>query len=433
MASALGSDHLCPGILHAVPALDGLLMRVRFPGGLITAAQLEKVSQASQNFCAGAIDLTARANLQLRGMVEADLPLIVQSLRQADLVPSALHDRVRNISASPFAGWDASELLDVRPLVRALDEALMRDAKLAALPPKFCFSFHGGGERFDSASADLALDTMATEQGIKLHLLVGGVATGLATAPEHATACLIQAAHACLDIAGELGLPARGHRIAAEPAALCRLLERISSLLASCPAVEIAPVSPAPPGVVRSARKNVAHIVPSIPLGRLTALQGLAIARIASDYSVDLRLAPWRGIVLAGVPADAVNHIVAELSTARLTCDAGDGYYGVAACAGSQGCASSHADVRSDAVKLAQRLMGQAPHRGQTINLSGCEKRCAMRAGATVELVAGPSGYTIKIGRELLSTECSPESAIDLAASSLRAHGQTNNHESQLC
>jgi sulfite reductase beta subunit-like hemoprotein len=98
-----------------------------------------------------------------------------------------------------------------------------------------------------------------------------------------------------------------------------------------------------------------------------------------------------------------------------------------------QGCASSHADVRGDAAKLARRLMGRAPHRAQTINLSGCEKRCAMRNGATVELVASPSGYNISIGGNLLDTERSSESAIDLAVSSLRAHGQTNNHESQLC
>lgn len=433
MAPALGTEHLCPGILHAVPALDGLLMRVRFPGGLITAAQLEKVSEAAQDFCGGAIDITARANLQLRGVAEADLPELIEALRSADLVPSALHDRVRNISTSPFAGWDETELLDARPLIRELDDALMRDAELSALPPKFCIAIHGAGKRFDSGSADLALNAVATGQGIRLHLCIGVVATGLGVAPAQAAACMIQAAHACLDISRELGLPSRGRKIAAAPEALSLFLARVSPLLASCPAGDTSPILPAPTGVLQSAQKNVAHIVPSIPLGRLFAPQGHAIARIATCYQADLRLAPWRGIVLAGAPADAANDIVAELSAAGLACDDRDGYYGLAACVGSQGCASSHADVRGDAVALAQRLRGRAPHRGQTVNISGCEKRCAMRGGATVELVASPSGYTIKIGGDILSTELSPESATDLAASSLRAHGQTNNHESQLC
>src|ERR1700743_245014 len=104
MSPALGTEHLCPGILHAVPALDGLLVRVRLPGGLIAAAQLEAVSKAAGDFCGSAIDITVRANLQLRGMAEADLPALIEALRSADLVPSALHDRVRNISTSPLAG-----------------------------------------------------------------------------------------------------------------------------------------------------------------------------------------------------------------------------------------------------------------------------------------------------------------------------------------
>src|ERR1700742_4944398 len=160
MQSSLGAEHLCPGILHAVPALDGMLMRVRLPGGLISAGRFKSVSEAARNFCNGAIDITARANLQLRGIAETNLQPLVEVLRSAGLVPSALHDRVRNIGTSPFAGCDETELLDTRPLVYALDEALIHDSKLFTLPPKFCFSIHGGGCWFDRNSADLALDAV---------------------------------------------------------------------------------------------------------------------------------------------------------------------------------------------------------------------------------------------------------------------------------
>jgi len=41
------TDYLCPGVLHAVPAKDGLLIRIRTPGGLISGVQLKAVAHAA--------------------------------------------------------------------------------------------------------------------------------------------------------------------------------------------------------------------------------------------------------------------------------------------------------------------------------------------------------------------------------------------------
>ena len=41
-------DNFCPGILHAVPAKDGLLIRIRVPGGLIRSSQLSAISDIDQ-------------------------------------------------------------------------------------------------------------------------------------------------------------------------------------------------------------------------------------------------------------------------------------------------------------------------------------------------------------------------------------------------
>ena len=95
-----------------------------------------------------------------------------------------------------------------------------------------------------------------------------------------------------------------------------------------------------------------------------------------------------------------------------------------AACAGLSGCSSALADVRRDAATLARRLAGSNPSRPWTINLSGCDKRCAMRNGATAELVATPSGYSLKIDGDISRSECSPEAAIDLVVSSLRSEAR---------
>ncbi len=47
------------------------------------------------------------------------------------------------------------------------------------------------------------------------------------------------------------------------------------------------------------------------------------------------------------------------------------------------------------------------------MNLSGCEKQCGRRHGATAELVAGLSGYTLNISGRRVASDCSPEFALD--------------------
>jgi sulfite reductase beta subunit-like hemoprotein len=52
------------------------------------------------------------------------------------------------------------------------------------------------------------------------------------------------------------------------------------------------------------------------------------------------------------------------------------------------------ADVRGDAVQLARRLAARETHE-RRVNLAGCAKRCAMRRGAAVDLVAAEDGYVV--------------------------------------
>ncbi len=94
----------CPGILHAVPAQDGMLIRVRVPGGLVQANQLRAVAAISSTFADGQLEITSRANLQLRGIATPDLPQVATALSQAGLLPSSQHDRVRNLVTQPACG-----------------------------------------------------------------------------------------------------------------------------------------------------------------------------------------------------------------------------------------------------------------------------------------------------------------------------------------
>src|SRR5215207_8022374 len=53
-------------------------------------------------------------------------------------------DNVRNITASPTAGIDPDELIDTRPLARAMHHYILNHRDLYGLPRKFNIAFDGG-------------------------------------------------------------------------------------------------------------------------------------------------------------------------------------------------------------------------------------------------------------------------------------------------
>ena len=409
-------DSFCPGILHAVEAKDGLLTRIRVPGGMISANQLEVIAGLAVAYSNGEVEITSRSNLQLRAIRNRDLHYVVKELKSAGFLPSVPHDRVRNLVTSPFAGLGFGEILDSRPIVIELDRRLIAEQGLAALPPKFSFAIDGGGSWFSRDSDDLAFRAVTANDARCLNLEVGGASTGFSVTVDKVVECAVQAAKACLRISEKFGIPARGKKIAAVPQAMDELLSELSDLLLPSPSSSAAKiVTDMPVGVYSAEQVGVVSLVPSVPLGRLTSEQVRCVAAIAREWSGDVRLASWRGIVLGSVTENSLIQVAEKLLSVSLPLDGKDGYRGIAVCAGKTGCDASLADVRSDASLLASRLSGRDAEAGWTVNISGCEKQCAMRSGATVELIADSSGYKMRFKGKKLASGCS----LDLAMTTL--------------
>ena len=407
----------CPGILHAVPARDGLLLRLRLPGGGLAPATLAAIADLAARHGDSRLDLTARANIQLRGVRPDGLAPMVEGLTHAGLLPSPAHDRVRNILASPFAGVDPAELLDLTSFAAALDRALIADADLARLPAKFAFTLDGGGRGFDPGGADLTLTAVATEAGVRLHLSLGGRPTGLGIVPAQAVALLIQSAHALLAVAHRHDLPARGRAIVKVPAAFDEFLGRLTA--SPCPVSAPRPVTPGF-GILAEASADHATLLPIVPLGRLQTAQASALASCANRFGFDIRLTPWRTLALRHVARVKIQAVATELSALGLSLDRTDGFAGLAACAGSEGCAAALADVRADARILAASLAGRAPSADWSVHFAGCAKRCALRGGATVDLIATQTGYDVLFDGKPAHTGLAPDLALAAARTAYR-------------
>ncbi|MFI5530935.1 cobalamin biosynthesis protein CobG [Kitasatospora sp. NPDC051853] len=344
----------CPGALRLHRADDGALARVRLPGGLLTAAQALALADAAERLGDGRLELTSRGNVQLRGLAEDAGAELGALLRAAGLLPSETHERVRNVIASPLSGLDGLGSADVRAWARELDALLCASPPAAGLAGLFLFVLDDG--RGDVASLDADVTLIATPGGGAL-LRLGRAATARRVAPGTAPAAALAAAEEFLTAVRAAGVKAWFVREAAQlldPGA-----EPLPVFAGGAP--ELGPFGG---GVVAGTR-----------FGSVTAAQWRALAGACAG---ELRITPWRSVVLPGATA------VGELAAAGLRLTPGSPWELATACTGAPGCAKSLADVRADAA----RALETAGVPGLPVHWSGCERRCGHPAGEWVDVLA---------------------------------------------
>jgi precorrin-3B synthase len=343
-------------------AADGALARVRLPGGAIDAAALQVVAGCAEDLGDGAVHLTSRGNLQLRGLRRDD-PRLAARLAAAGLLPSTTHERARNVLASPLSGI-AAGLADVRDLARELDRGLCARPALATLSGRFLFALDDGRGDVIHEEPDLCWQAVAPDDG---RLLVAGEPVARVPRPRAVTALLDAAEEFLAGADGAWRTRPAAHGTA--PSA-----GDTSPPDASGGGRPAGPAGP-PLGWVPGAEALVCAPV----LGEVSAAQLRVLAGAAPRAVVT----PWRTVVLPGARAGAD----AQLVAAGFVVDPASPVPLVSACAGRPGCAKALADVRADA--RAGLVAGRFTER---VHLSGCARRCGSPRGPHRALVAHAEG-----------------------------------------
>ncbi|MEU7879074.1 precorrin-3B synthase [Microbispora bryophytorum] len=374
----------CPGALQVHVAADGALARVRVPGGALTAGALRELAACAGELGNGVIELTSRANVQVRGL--ADPAAFAARTAAAELLPSATHERVRNIVASPLSGRSATSVLDVRPLVAALDAGLCGRPALAGLPGRFLFALDDGTGDVLGLGADV---TLVAQPGGDVTLLLAGEPVGSVTAGD-AVAVALTAAEVFQSVRGDAW---RVAELPDGPATIAaRLTARHHGRLPGRAPVAVTAAEPRRGGVFAQVDGRVAVDV-IVPLGRLTTAQAGLLADLTP---AEVRLTPWRTVVLPDLAPEAAGPVTAALTGAGLVTDPASPYARLSACTGRPGCAKALADVQADALRWAETGMPELPElRGGPIHWAGCERRCGRPRGRVTDVVATPGGYRV--------------------------------------
>ncbi|MCP8940859.1 precorrin-3B synthase, partial [Alsobacter sp. SYSU M60028] len=179
----------CPGALRPMLTGDGWLVRVRITAGIVPASLARAVASCARTYGNRLVDLSARANLQLRGVTDATLGPLTERLRELDVLDDdEAGEARRNVIASPLAGIAPDALIDIRPLVAALERALVAAETLDGLPPKFGFLVDDGGSPgLDDVACDVRFEAAlggSGEVGFRVRLggdAASGVPAGFCT------------------------------------------------------------------------------------------------------------------------------------------------------------------------------------------------------------------------------------------------------------
>jgi len=366
-------------VLHR--AQDGWLARVRIPGGRVAADQLMALSGAA-SIGNGPVELTSRANLQLRGFgagAGADLAAIVG---EAGLLPSPVHDRARNVIASPVAGRHPSARGDTDAVVESIDRGVCADPALAELPGRFLFAVDDGSGTALDRSADVVL--ICREDG-NYSLALAGQATADAFHPADAATVAVAAAAAFLAERSERGVDA--WRIAELEQGAAAIARRIATAIAG--PLDGSSGHRLAPGRLEQRDGRVA-LTGLAPLGRL---EGPDLARLA-EVADEVRVGTGRTVTVLDVDPTAVTVIEAELASLGLVVQPGSGWVGLSACAGLGRCPQARIDVRSAAMARARsRRPGAAAE-----HWAACERRCGERADQPIAVAALRDGVAVRRG-----------------------------------
>ena len=94
----------CPGAYDPMMSGDGLLVRVKPRGGRLSDGQARGLAAAASRYGNGVLDLTSRANLQIRGVREDTHAPLLHALADLGLIdPDPAAEAARNVVASPLA------------------------------------------------------------------------------------------------------------------------------------------------------------------------------------------------------------------------------------------------------------------------------------------------------------------------------------------
>jgi ferredoxin-nitrite reductase len=387
------------------------MMRMRLPSGILTSAKMRVLAEIVQRYGEdGNADITTRQNLQLRGIRIEDFAEIFRRLRAADMtsVQSGM-DNVRNITASPVAGLDVDELIDVRDLVQQVQDMITNrgegNPEFTNLPRKFNIAIEGGRDNSVHAEInDIAFLPAFKDGVLGFNVVVGGFFSAKRCAaaipmntwvlPEEVVALC----RAILEVYRDHGLRANRQK-----ARLMWLIDEwgLEQFRSAVEANMGHPLQTAAPedettwdkrdhiGVHRQKQPGLNYVGLHVPVGRLFASDMFEVARLAEVYGDgEIRLTVEQNLIIPNIPDSRLDAFLQEPLLEKFSVQPDSLVRSLVSCTGAQFCNFALIETKNRALSLIKELDAEldVPH-SVRIHWTGCPNSCGQPQVADIGLM----------------------------------------------
>lgn len=423
------------GVFNVEPASPGYMCRMRIPSCKLRGDQLAMLGDMAEDVAGGFAHVTTRGNLQFRQIMPDRVLDLFAALYDIGLSCKGTGgDSARNITASPTAGFDPVELIDLHQYGIDLSHRILNTRDLHGLPRKFNFSFDNAGSISCVAdtndvgfiATEVLENDVDVEPGIYCRLLLGGITghhdfardTGFVCHPKDTP----EISEAILRVFLE-----HGDRTNRKKARLKYVLdehgfewmcERIQEKLDSFGrGVKLIPLphkfdAPRPPinrqghiGVHSQSQAGLNYIGVALKLGHLTPEQMRGLGKIAQRYGRnDVRLTVWQNVLIPHIKDEDVDTAVADIEALGLTVSATAFAAGAVSCTGKWACKLANAYTKQDTTAIVDHLQARFElDQPINIHLTGCHNSCAQHYIGDIGMIGttaedGSEGYNVFVG-----------------------------------
>jgi ferredoxin-nitrite reductase len=417
------------GLFYLTPASEKFMCRLKIPGGVIKSYQLREAAKVSQELTSGYVQITTRANLQLRLIEPKNAPEFLRRIQSVGLSSKgAGADNIRNITANPTAGIDPHELIDTLPMCQELAQIIINDRALHDLPRKFNIALDGGGLigtvedtndlGLKAVKFDAPVKSGDTEipVGVYFRMKAGGATghqtfasdMGVLVKPEEAVKVILAATRVYI---------ANGNRGDRKKARLKHLLDKWSleqyrdeiekmlgyKLLRAPEGTAQTPSAEFPHshvGVYAQKQHGLNYIGVTVPVGNLTPKQMIRLAEISDLYgSGEVRLTVWQNVIIPNVPDAYVETVKKAVVKLGFDWKQSNLRSGLIACTGNSYCKFASSNTKGHALELANYLEKKLElDQPINIHLTGCPNSCAQHYMGDIGLL----GTKVKVSGETL-------------------------------
>jgi ferredoxin-nitrite reductase len=420
------------GLFYVAPAQNSFMLRCRIPAGEMTSLQLRGLADLAEEWGGGYVDVTTRANFQVREIAPRNMVKCLLKLQEVGLTARGSGvDNVRNITATPTAGIDRDELIDTRPFAKALHYYILNNRDMYDLPRKFNVAFDGGGSVTTVADTNdigfiavRVAEGKGVEAGVYFRVELAGITghqqfakdSGVLVKPDQCVAVAAAIIRVFVENGDRTNRKRARLKYVIDKWGIAKYIEEVEKKLAfkllrlpldQCEPRTV-PIEHGHIGVYKQVQPGLNYIGAVITVGRMTPKQMRRIADIAQNYgSGEIRLTVWQNLLIPNVPDHFVETVKKNLIKMGFHHSATAISGGLIACTGNAGCQWASTNTKSHAVLLARHLEKKLElDQPINIHLTSCPNSCAQHYMGDIGLLGAKvnqggdtvEGYHVVLG-----------------------------------